>query len=208
MERETFYYDATADINMAMDIDTCMVVNLPIELSNFTAEKEGSNSMLEWQTVTELHSDYFDIERSPDAEKWETIGKVSAAGDSQAARNYQFRDVAPFSGTNYYRLKQVDINGSFEYSHVEVVKFEGRITDDVLVYPNPVDEAIYIEYSLDYNTNIQVELFNVTGKKVFSETYNSAKNNWQIKTDGFPSGTYFLHINSPTGTITRKMIKG
>jgi len=208
MDRETFYYDATADINMAMDVDSCFnLINVPIELSDFTAEKDGRDAILKWQTATEIHSDYFDIERSADAEKWENIGKVTAAGDSQTARNYQFTDVTPFSGTNYYRLKQIDIDGTFEYSHVEVVKFDERAAGDIRVYPIPMDEVIYIEYSIEYETDIQVELFDVAGKKVLSQNYNSTESRWQINTDGLASGTYFLRINTPTGMIIRKVVK-
>ncbi len=208
MDRETFYYDPAADINIAMNVDTCLnFISVPVELVNFTAEKDGRNAILKWQTATEINSDHFDIERSTDAEKWESIGKVTAAGDSQTERNYQFTDVAPFSGDNYYRLKQVDIDGSFEYSQVKVVKFEQRTNGGIAVYPNPANDAIYLEYSFEQEGNIQVELFDVNGKKQFSQNYNSQESRYQININQLVPGTYFLQIISSTETITRKVIK-
>ena len=207
MDRETFHYSTATSSNFPMMVST-PCATLPIELTDFTAEKDEQNAVLKWQTATEINSDHFDIERSTDAEKWESIAKVAAAGHSQTERNYQFADVVPFSGDNYYRLKQVDTDGSYQYSHVEVVKFEERVTSGIAVYPNPANDAIHLEYSFTQEENIQVELFDINGKKHFSQNYNSSESRYQINTSQLVPGTYFLQITTSTEMITRKVIKG
>lgn len=180
---------------------------LPTELIDFTAEKYERIGILKWRTATETNSDYFEIQRSTDAIKWENIGRVAAAGESLTERSYSFTDTAPFSGNNYYRLRQVDFDGTVNYSSVEVIKFEERITDGISVYPNPAEASFYVEYRHNEHDILYLELFNVYGKKIFSQQTNSAQNRWQIDTDNLPSGAYFLHLITPTETIARKVIK-
>jgi len=134
------------DLTPVLDIKDGMVCPLlPVEFIDFTAEKDEYTSLLNWRTATETNSDYFDIQRSTDATKWESIGTVSAAGESRTERNY--------------RLQQVDFGGIREYSRIEVVKFEGKVTDGILVYPNPVETSFYVEYPPNEYDILYIELF-------------------------------------------------
>ena len=88
---------------------------LPIELISFTGADEGVSVRLDWSTASELNSSYFIVERSVDATAYEAIGSISAAGNSQSLRQYSLRDDRPLFGIAYYRLKQMDNDGAFEY---------------------------------------------------------------------------------------------
>ena len=108
---------------------------LPVQLSSFVAQPAGPAAVqLAWTTAQELNSATFAVERSPDGRVFTAIGTVAAAGRSTSRRTYQLTDVAAPSGTSYYRLRQVDTDGSFAYSEVRVVQLTGA---GLTLYPNP-----------------------------------------------------------------------
>ena len=92
---------------------------LPVELISFEVKKDSESSVLEWLTATEINSDRFVIERADFSYDFKPIGEVFAAGNSESIVNYLFRDNAPHSGINYYRLKQLDFDGTYEYSEIK-----------------------------------------------------------------------------------------
>ena len=97
---------------------------LPVKLEYFSAYKYGNMSLLKWSTASEINNDYFDIERSPDCINWESISKISSlSGNSINELDYQYTDSHPLNDINYYRLKQVDVDGEFEYSPIVDVDF-------------------------------------------------------------------------------------
>ncbi|HEY4148768.1 MAG TPA: LamG-like jellyroll fold domain-containing protein [Chitinophagaceae bacterium] len=96
---------------------------LPVILNSFTASREGSQAILQWQTAQEENSRSFAIERSADGLTYISIGNVDAAGNSSSPRSYSFTDAAPVNGKNYYRLKQVDLDGLFTYSETRALDF-------------------------------------------------------------------------------------
>ncbi|MFZ1609568.1 MAG: hypothetical protein WAT52_00780, partial [Chitinophagales bacterium] len=110
---------------------------LPIVLVNFDGSNVGNANVLSWTTATELNNDYFTIERSLDGKSYEEIGTVEGAGQSSALLNYEYTDAQPYLGTNYYRLKQTDYNGAFDYSNVISIKVNGNF-EMGYPYPNPV----------------------------------------------------------------------
>ena len=102
---------------------------LPVILTSFTARQEESTVHLAWSTASEINSDYFQIERSPDGTDFKTLSRQAAAGDSQQELTYRYADEGAanrFSGTLYYRLKMVDFDGSFEYSDITAVALNQR----------------------------------------------------------------------------------
>ncbi len=120
---------------------------LPVELLSFTARKRNNQSILEWSTATEINNDYFDIEWSTDGETFEHISSQRGAGTTNVQQNYQDLHSTPAIGLNYYRLKQVDFNGSFQYSNVEVLHFKKSEIFNLLIYPNPADHYLIIQSS-------------------------------------------------------------
>jgi hypothetical protein len=183
---------------------------LPVKLLTFDAEKSGEKSAhLTWSTASEANSNYFQVERSFDKAKWSDIGKVQAAGNSQIVQNYQYMDVAVYNGTAsnltvYYRLKMVDIDGSFEYSPIESVNFGKpslvNNTREFLVYPNPASEGIHVEWDanqVDQPTSL--EFYDLSGKLILVERVPDQTNQQYVD---------FTKANMGTGLFLMRIMNG
>jgi len=147
---------------------------LPIELINFSAEiKNNSELELKWQTATESNNDFFTIERSENGAIYSELSIVDGAGNSSTTLSYSFSDKKPIEGTSYYRLKQTDFDGKYNYSSVLAVNFEKIASGCVLtVYPNPCSSECNVDL-VDCDDNerpdINVELIDASGNKVYSK---------------------------------------
>ncbi len=118
---------------------------LPIELVSFDIiENEKQQVKINWRTATETNNDFFTIEKSKDARNWEVVGKINGSGTSSSELNYEFQDENPFIGLSYYRLKQTDFDGEFEYSSIKSITLENTFSS-IKVYPNPTNGLITIE---------------------------------------------------------------
>jgi len=118
----TSYSDAT--IQWAIGITNFV---LPIELLVFAGYNEESVNVLEWTTASEFNSDYFDVERSLSGENYKSIGKVTAAGFSSTEKKYSLTDFSPDHGLNYYRLKRGDLDATFTYSNILLIRLDNQI---------------------------------------------------------------------------------
>jgi hypothetical protein len=110
---------------------------LPIELISFKGEVEEDAVKLNWETASELNNDFFTVERSTGGEVFSSIGKINGAGTTNQGRTYSLIDHNPIYGTDYYRLKQTDFDGTFTYSKIIPITFEGSTVPVMDVYPNP-----------------------------------------------------------------------
>ena len=192
---------------------------LPVKLLSFGAEKSGDkNAQLTWSTSSEINSNYFTVERSFDKVKWSDIGKVNAAGNSQIVTNYQYMDVGVYNGvasklTSYYRLKMVDIDGSFEYSPIESVTFDKTHSilnsREFLVFPNPASEGVNIQWDanqVDQPTSL--EFYDLSGKLVLVEPVADQTNHQYVDFTKSTMGTglYLLRIMNGNEAIEHKQI--
>jgi hypothetical protein len=166
---------------------------LPIELLSFTAQQNGSVVDLNWETVSEINNDYFTIERSEDAIDFETIATVGGAGNSSNKLNYGITDFAPLLGVSYYRLKQTDYDGKYEFSNIEAVNFTGEEKNgepSILIFPNPSKGSSTINALLtnfSYNSDVKIVLRDNLSREYF--TGNITTN---------AKGTATLKLNSNT----------
>ncbi len=177
---------------------------LPIELVEFTGWYNGVENELHWTTATEINSDYFEIQRSLNGIDFMTIGTTPAAGNSMELLNYIFYDDAPGSGINYYRLKMVDIDGSYDYSNIIAISLNNEVIQQITVFPNPSNNAITIEYLAAEAENIQIDFLDATGRKVISENrvLMQGVNLLQYEIVHLPNATYFIQFtNTKTGNI-------
>lgn len=117
-----------------------LLVILPVTLASFDGKAENNQTKLTWKTTSETNNKGFEIERSADARNFEKIGFVDGSGDTKENQFYHFTDLNPLA-TGYYRLKQLDYDGKFEYSKVISVKSEAAM---VKVYPNPAQEYLTV----------------------------------------------------------------
>jgi hypothetical protein len=113
---------------------------LPITLAHFKGEIEPSGAYLYWQTVSELNNDRFEVKRSSDGKEFKQIGIVDGQGTTKVVHNYGLLDETPNTGKNYYRLKQVDFDGTASYSPLIVLNWSAKPFMKLIVYPNPTQQ--------------------------------------------------------------------
>ncbi|MCW3126626.1 MAG: hypothetical protein JWO03_2284 [Bacteroidetes bacterium] len=173
---------------------------LPVKLEYFTAEKRDEHaSLLKWTTVSEINNDRFEIERSDNATEWFKIGEVKGAGNSNDNIDYTLVDDQPLEGANYYRLKQVDMDGHYEYSDVTEVEFGAaqHSTTVMTLYPNPLHTGKPLNIALA-GTADGIKLITITdalGQPVYKYE-PSNEQGYKIPALNLPSGTYIVNVIS------------
>lgn len=174
---------------------------LPITLSSFTATKKQTSVLLNWQTANETNNNYFAIERSNNSGNgFKEIARVNSKGNSSQTQQYSFEDITPLNGLNYYRLKQVNKDGSSSNSKIVLIDF----TKDAIIalYPNPVKDILNIK-GLSGTTTLSV--IDAGGKVLATTKTTNNTYNWNIR--ALPSGNYYLRIEANKKITTIKFIK-
>ncbi len=118
---------------------------LPVSLTKFNASAVGNTIQLEWQTSFEENDVGFYIERSSNGRDWQPLSFVAGFGNSAVVENYGYQDLNPLQGINYYRLKQLDLDGNIKYSAIASASI--KTSDRLILYPNPVRGRLYFFYS-------------------------------------------------------------
>ena len=198
-------------------LGTTSIINnpLPIELLSFNASLQGDVVELTWTTATEINNDFFTIERSQDGNTWEEVGVVSGAGNSNSVRHYQLTDNAPFAGQSYYRLKQTDFDGSFEYSDwrsIFIGTEASAETVQTFLYPNPSrGNAVTLELNaLLPHQAVALDLIDMLGQPVL-QWRGVADTNGQLLlnipgTEYLATGIYTLRGEAGERQFSQKMI--
>lgn len=168
---------------------------LPVELVSFEADIINEKEVLtQWSTATEVNADYFEIQRSTDGIGFETLGKVFAAGNSTTLQNYDFLDENPLWGIAYYRLKQVDTDGTYTYFNIIKIELE-RPYIIPNVYPNPATKSsqLTIDFGQNTNTPIQINITDLAGRQVYQATYEAGQGIFDIPlTQNLNAGIYLI----------------
>lgn len=170
---------------------------LPVEFLSFVGWNDGDVNELEWVTATELNNDVFVVERSADAVNFSEIGTIDGSGTTNIEQTYNFTDVAPISGTNYYRLKQIDFDGSFDYSSIIAIDLVAELvkTAIVKVHPNPTNRLLNIQLQSASDTRFDMRVMDIRGQIMVSKTITAGEGLNQpfaIDVEGYPSGVYIL----------------
>jgi len=178
---------------------------LPVTFLSFIAQKNYSQVVLKWSTANEKNNQGFNIERSSDGRNWSKIGSVNSKainGNSNTDLSYVYNDLQPLAGQNYYRLKQIDLNGIVDYSAIRSVKFD--VATKVILTPNPTNSNITIAGLSGYEN---IALFDITGKKI-NQIRNTNNAQITIAVHNLSEGTYMVQIIGKGGKIvTEKFIK-
>lgn len=184
---------------------------LPVELTSFTAAFKNSEVLLSWKTKTEVNNYGFNVERRINESEWNSIGFVKGHGNSNSPKEYSYSDKELFAGGSkfQYRLKQIDTDGSFEYSdivEVEVVPDQYELSQN---YPNPFNPSTTIRFSLPQAVQIKINLYNMLGEQVKTlaeGTYEVGYHKIVVDAANLPSGTYVYRLESSDFVQVKKMI--
>ncbi|MCH7974781.1 MAG: T9SS type A sorting domain-containing protein, partial [Bacteroidetes bacterium] len=184
---------------------------LPVELAFFTATPNGNNVELRWRTETEVNNYGFDVERSADKLNWEQLVFIEGHGNSNSPKEYNYIDSdISNSGKFYYRLKQIDNDGTFEYS--ELVTVYVGIPDHYSLsqnYPNPFNPETRIDFALPEKQMISLKIYNILGelvKEIINEEREAGNYTIKFQSYGLASGIYIYKLESPRFTAVKKMI--
>ncbi len=189
---------------------------LPVELISFTGAATDNDIELQWSTASEKNNDYFEIQRSEDAETFVTIGKVYGNGTTMLQSDYSYTDNNPNNGTNYYRLHQVDYDGASENHKTIAVYYDGRklvlTHNDIKVYPNPYQagDLILDLEKLEPYTSIRVTVMDMGGKILVNAPLlipESREVNLVPKMiDVLQQGIYIVNVRTVDAVLTKKVI--
>jgi hypothetical protein len=170
-----------------------MIGSLPlsVQLLSFVVGLRENKVNLDWRTGSEVNSAHFEVERSANGDDWSYVSSVSASGISQDEKRYTFVDEHPLGGTSFYRLKLVDLDGSFSYSPVRMVRQAVR-PGELSVYPNPTAGVLNVE--LEGSKDLaNLKLFNILGMDVTrSVAYGHSGNQLQVDLSALEPGVYTL----------------
>jgi hypothetical protein len=170
---------------------------LPVELIYFSGEVVGENIELNWSTSQELNNDYMAVERSADGQNFQEIGRVDGQGTTQQTQHYSLIDDQPLDGFNYYRLRQVDFDGTEYFSNVIVVNMEVEIEGiEVQLYPNPSSERIFVNWRSAFTSEGGwVRLIETaSGKEIKRLALPEGTNQMEIPIEELPAGHYVIQL--------------
>lgn len=160
---------------------------LPVQWGYFEAKKIGDRVQLNWLTEMETNTSHFTIEFSQDLHQWQEIGTVRATGNSSGRNEYSYLHAAPVNGMNYYRIKQVDLDGRTEYSGIRQIRFMGNKTS-LVIQTNPVQANTEIKVLSPCNQTIS--LFDMNGKMIWKKQVADGLN--RIALNGVKAGVYVV----------------
>ncbi len=179
---------------------------LPVEIISFTAKENNGIINLNWVTASELNSRSFTIERSIDGKKYCELNTINGAGNSNTSQYYNYKDLSPFNGISYYRIKQTDFNGSYKYSEIRAINLVKDSNLDFIVYPNPVSKFDIINIALNNKENhINLKIFDANGKLIHNEDF-AQTNNIKLKNSSLIPGMYLIQLNINGKQLHKKII--
>lgn len=165
---------------------------LPVELTSFIGVSKERTINLTWATANEVNNEKFIIEAAREGEEFVGIGEIQGAGTTTEKHNYHFTHYTPGEGVNYYRLKQIDFDGTYDYS--KVVAIEMKAPNSVVVFPNPAQDKLYVQYKHSDKNAMPPSLYDALGRKVDVQFFGNG-GQYEVNLSGnLPRGTYWLRV--------------
>ncbi len=204
-----FIRQGTAANTVAAVVDGFRVANtwsptIPVELTKFAAQKDNATAKLTWSTASELNNSHFDIERSANGKTFDKIGEISGYGSTQEARTYTFVDEKPFTAANYYRLRQVDLDGKETVSKAVSVNFDKNTS--LKIYPSIATDNVNVELNgVDGAADMTVT--NLLGQVVKTQKLQNTEGVISLNIRDLPNGAYIIRLVSKNGEMTQRFQK-
>jgi hypothetical protein len=180
------------------------LITLPITLIAFTGIKNNEGNLLSWTTASEQGNKYFEIERSTNGISFEKAGVVRGNGTTSSIHNYIFLDKNPSSQKSYYRLKQVDLDGKFEYS--KIISVNNQPGQSYHVLQNPVKERLIISTPSRFPDKTTVQLLDISGR-IMPFSFQQTGNRISGTLNGIHAGLYIVKVIDGTEVFSIKILK-
>ncbi len=183
---------------------------LPVELTSFAAKVQGTSVKLEWKSATEVNSYGYEIQKKTGENNWTKVGFVEGAGNSNSPKKYSFVDKNLVGGTKFvYRLKIIDIDGSFEYSDEINVEVKPSKFELMQNYPNPFNPTTNIRFTLPESQNVKLDVYNMLGEKVatlLDRKMEAGFHSVNFDASQLSNGIYIYRLQAGKFTQIKKMI--
>jgi hypothetical protein len=189
----------------AITITIYYTMPLPVEFTRFTADARAAGGIgLSWQTATETNSNYFSVERSSDALNFREVGVIKASGNSQQPLDYRFTDESPLAGQSYYRIRQVDNNGSSIYSEMRSVNYQRPAT---LASASADKGRLVVKMYSPEDMAVELEVTSITGQRIRRVSTQLQPGTSEIRVDanGIEAGIYFIKARMGSGEYFQKV---
>ena len=220
--------DSDADISTGMTqvffvspLDTIKGVNagvrlgaLPVELLTFSGryDRKTDSNKLRWSTASEINNERFEVFRAINSQsQFTSIGEVEGNGTTLETSHYTFEDVDISSnGTYYYRLKQIDFDGGYDYSAIIAIEVNRPKSKEVNLYPNPTKGVVTLNLAQHHSNLERIELISIDGQKTRTWNATLAKANGdesqlRLNIQGMAAGLYIMKISTPREVILKKL---
>ena len=197
-----------ANCTYSMDSMVMVMAALPVELIAFEGYEEGPSIILKWRTDSESNNSHFVIEKSVDGIRFEVLGEIEGYGDGNSVvpQSYSYTDKNPINGINYYRLKQIDFDGNYEYFSVISVESTKEVKG-TMVFPNPAKYKVTVQTEIELIGETIVEITDSYGQLVQNNIISSDKlNSFDVPVHQLQGGVYYLTIVSNNEKIYTKRI--
>ncbi len=182
---------------------------LPVELVQFNGKLQHKFVELQWQTATETNNEYFTVERSVDGVVYEAIGRVSGQGTISESQNYTFVDKEPRDGENYYRLRQTDYDGAFEFLP-KIVSVEYAVSGAIEIQPNPISgDNVKVVYPSSVEGDLHLTIFDANGQKIREEQHTAfaARNEIALDFMNLKPGVYILQLQQGERMEVQRIVR-
>lgn len=183
-------YTATFTITNAM----------PVDFGSFLVKGSEQGHEIIFTTLTETENSHFDIQRSTNSQVWENLERLTGAGSTLERQVYNYLDKSPKHGVNYYRIKQVDFDGSFSYSKIVSANWVEK--PRISIYPNPTSDQLQISGLSSTEQSVQIEVLSMSGKLLLQQQWQQASINLQH----LPPGMYLLRVRSEQDTLDQRQL--
>ena len=195
------WYTYILDNGVAPDAAGNLNRILPVEFAGIKAHAQrGEGIELEFATSVEENNSHFEVERGTGNRSWKNIGRLNGAGTTERRQEYKFLDSAPLLGTNYYRIKQVDFDGSFSYSKIVSANWSDKPV--ITLYPNPTSEQVQIGGLSSTEEEVVVEVLDLTGKNILRQVWRQQPLNVQA----LPPGLYWIRLSTANELVTQERL--
>jgi hypothetical protein len=209
-ETGTFSYTVTTSGGcMVLELDGVIEVNavLPIQLLSFDARPTPQGVECYWTTAGELDNDYMAVERSTDGREFREIGRVPGRGTTDGTEEYSFLDIAPQPGRNFYRLRQVDFDGTVEYHRIVAIDYRPIAGLNVRAFPNPARDVLNLRWSAGRERPTTLRVFDLTGRQLALFTSAAGDTSYELPVDRLIPGVYLLQITTGSDSETLRFEK-